>query len=72
MKEQYIQAKISKWLKSQGYYYVVIIQARPGVPDILACVNGTFVGIEVKLPKTKHNTENAQGSLEQLPKSNKR
>lgn len=49
MKEQYLQKRILDFLSSRGAYAVKIISANhSGVPDILACVNGKFVAIEVK------------------------
>jgi len=49
--EQGIQRRILTELKRRGIYAVKIITAnRNGVPDILCCVDGTFVGIEVKTP----------------------
>jgi Holliday junction resolvase len=37
------------WLKSQGYWAVKVTQCnRNGCPDILASIDGCFVGIEVK------------------------
>jgi len=61
MKEQKIQKKITNWLESEGYYVIKVVSAtRAGVPDILTCVNGKFVGIEVKTPKTKSNVSPLQ------------
>ena len=49
MREQAIQAKIQKYLISQGYYVVNVMKAsRAGVPDLLVCVDGVFVGLEIK------------------------
>ena len=54
--EQKIQKSIIKWLEAEGHYVVKVISAsRAGVPDILACVNGKFVAIEVKTPGTQNN-----------------
>ena len=51
MKEQEIQAKITKYIVASGGYVVKVVQAsKAGVPDILACVNGKFYGLEVKTP----------------------
>ena len=56
MSEQDIQRKIIKWLEENECYVVKVISAsKTGVPDILACVNGHFVAIEVKRPETKTN-----------------
>ena len=61
MTEQAIQKKIIKWLEAQGYYVVKVISAnKSGVPDIIACVEGKFVGIEVKRPTTKNNVSALQ------------
>ena len=49
MTEQAIQSKILVYLKSRGYYArKVVTSNHAGVPDILACVKGRFIGIEVK------------------------
>jgi len=49
MREQDIVAKIQKYIKANGGYAVkTIISNRAGIPDVLACLNGTFIGIEVK------------------------
>jgi len=51
MKEQDIQAKIQKYLKARGAYVIKTITSnRAGIPDILCCLEGRFIGIEVKLP----------------------
>ena len=61
MKEQGIQRKIIKWLESEGYYVIKIISAsKAGVPDIITCINGIFVAIEVKTPSTKSNVSELQ------------
>ncbi|ROL55669.1 VRR-NUC domain-containing protein [Bacteroidetes/Chlorobi group bacterium Naka2016] len=49
MKEQSIQSQIIKYLNSIGAYVVKVTLAnRSGVPDILCCIDGRFVAIEVK------------------------
>ena len=54
MKESVIQSKIMLRLKQEGAYVVkVISSSRKGVPDILACLRGQFIGIEVKTPQTR-------------------
>lgn len=61
MTEQTIQAKIKKYLESQGAYVVKVVRAnRAGVPDILVCLRGKFVALEVKTPKTKGNVSELQ------------
>lgn len=49
--EKSFENKIKAYLKSKGFWYVKYFanrMTRTGVPDILACVNGYFVAIEVK------------------------
>jgi len=47
--EQAIQTKIIKYLDSLGAYTVkTVILNRAGVPDLLVCLNGSFIAIEVK------------------------
>lgn len=49
MKEQRLQFKIIQYLRSVGAYVVKVnLATKNGVPDILCCVGGRFVGIEVK------------------------
>ena len=50
MPETNLQKSILDYIEARGYYAVNVITASTsGVPDILACIAGTFVGIEVKL-----------------------
>ena len=43
---------IIKYLEDQNFYVVkTIVSNKKGVPDLLVCIRGTFVGIEVKTPK---------------------
>lgn len=51
MKEKNIENRIKRHLKEIGAYYVKFHATgftRSGVPDILACIGGRFVAIEVK------------------------
>lgn len=50
--EAKIQARILRELKKRNIYAIkVIIANKNGVPDIICCVDGKFVGIEVKTPR---------------------
>lgn len=61
MTEQQIQRKIIKYLDEKGAYVVKVISAtKAGVPDILCCYKGKFIGIEVKTPTTRKNTSALQ------------
>lgn len=49
--EKQFENKIKRFLESRGCWYVKYFANRmtkAGVPDLLTCVNGYFVGIEVK------------------------
>lgn len=51
MREKEFENKIKAYLKERGHWYVKFFAnsyTRCGVPDILACVNGHFIAIEVK------------------------
>ena len=51
MREKEFENKIKAYLKERGHWYVKFFAngyTRRGIPDILACVNGIFVAIEVK------------------------
>ena len=68
MLESGIQRKIIKWLESEGHYVARVIKAgKSGTPDLLVCVRGVFVALEVKRPKggvvsklQKHHIEKIQ------------
>lgn len=52
MSEAAIQNKIIKYLKSIGAYTIKTISTnRNGTPDILCCLNGKFIALEVKTNK---------------------
>lgn len=54
--EKTFENKVKKFLNEQGAWYVKFFAnsfTKTGVPDILACVNGYFVGIEVKAQNGK-------------------
>lgn len=54
--EKVFEGNIKRYLKSKGCYYVKYFgcgMSTNGTPDILACINGHFVGIEVKAQKGK-------------------
>lgn len=54
--EKQFENKIKKYLEEQGCWYVKYFAnsfTKSGIPDILACINGYFVAIEVKATKGK-------------------
>lgn len=50
LSESAFQKKVLNWLRSVPECYVVkVVRAnRSGVPDLLICKNGVFVGVELK------------------------
>ena len=56
MREKTIENQIKKYLNSLGAYYFKHHgnqYSQVGVPDIIACYKGRFIGIEVKNEKGK-------------------
>lgn len=54
--EKFYENKIKRYLKERGAYRVKYhgnYYSENGTPDILACVNGYFLAIEVKAPEGK-------------------
>jgi len=51
MTEQDLQTKLIEFLHAKGCYVVKVISAsKRGVPDLIACHRGFFIGIECKAP----------------------
>lgn len=49
--EKNFENKVKEYLTSKGAWFVKFFansHTKKGVPDVLACVNGYFVGVEVK------------------------
>ena len=68
MLEKTIQASIIKWLRSKGIYTVKIqsgYYGKAGVPDILVCYKGHFLGFEVKRLGNKA-TELQKNNIKQI------
>jgi len=51
--EKQVENEIKRYLDNIGAYHIKTLggSVPAGTPDILACVNGVFVAIEVKKPK---------------------
>lgn len=70
--EKTFEQKIKNFLKSKGCWHVKYFANRmtkSGIPDILACVNGYFLAIEVKAARGKPS-ELQLWNREQIRKSN--
>lgn len=63
--ETAVKVKIKAWLTEQGAYFFSAA-AGPfsvhGVPDIVVCLHGKFIGIEVKAPGKENNVTPNQKS----------
>jgi hypothetical protein len=58
--EARVKAKVDRLLSQMGVWFFSPqsgIYGRAGIPDRIACVDGLFVGIEVKADKTKKPTK---------------
>jgi Holliday junction resolvase len=56
VKEKWVKQQVVKLLKERGIYYFFPVAGHYtsiGVPDIVACVRGRFVGIECKAGNNK-------------------
>lgn len=54
--EKIFENKIKKFIENEGGWYVKFFAnsfTKSGIPDILACINGYFIAIEVKAPNGK-------------------
>jgi len=54
--EAAVKAKVKKILESRGIYYFFPAangMGRAGIPDVICCMDGHFVGIECKAGKGK-------------------
>ena len=68
-----VKSRIKAWLSAQGFYHFSPIggpYAVHGVPDIVVCANGRFVGIECKAPgKEKNTTKNQDLHKERIERN---
>lgn len=63
MLEKAVEKKIKDYLFTQGCYHIKIHGSAfmvSGIPDIIACIKGLFVGIEVKAPGRLNNQSQEQ------------
>lgn len=66
-KEKAFENRIKDFLKKEGCYFFKFwgtMYTRAGVPDLIACVNGYFVGIEVKSDIGKPSLIQLQNMIE--------
>ena len=50
--ESKVQSEIMKYIRANGWYCIKVIKGNEnGISDLLACINGLFISIEVKAEK---------------------
>lgn len=70
-REKLFENKVKKYLDTKGAWYVKYFanaMTKAGIPDILACINGKFFGIEIKA-ETGHASELQEYHLRKIEKS---
>lgn len=63
MREKSVENDIKDYLFRKGIYHFKVHGSRfmePGIADIIACVNGHFLAIEVKRPGAKNEQSEVQ------------
>lgn len=63
MREKTVETKIKDYLFEHGIYHFKVHGSKfmpAGIADIISCVNGRFVGIEVKRPGAKNEQSEQQ------------
>lgn len=61
--ESRLSRKIMDAIRAEGHFCFKVHGSEymmAGLPDILVCANGLFIGLETKLPKTRSNTSARQ------------
>lgn len=69
--EKKVENEIKKYLDQHKFWYFKVAASPmmpPGIPDIIACIGGLFVGIEVKAPGKLKNTSEVQKVQHELIK----
>lgn len=63
MREKAVEDKIKEYLFQNDIYYFKVHGSKfmpAGIPDIVCCFDGSFLGIEVKRPGAKNEQSPAQ------------
>lgn len=63
MNESQLTSKVKNYVKSKGAYVEKIFGGgfqASGIPDLIACYNGLFIGIELKSPTGKGRASDVQ------------
>ena len=68
-REKNVENKIKEYLFNNGYYYFKVHGSKfmeRGIPDLVCCVKGFFVGIEVK----REGAKNTQSEYQKIHERN--
>ena len=64
MKEAHYQKLILKYINSIGHAFKVSDGGRKGIPDVVGCINGKFIAVEVKTPEAYSKKDNNTSDLQ--------
>lgn len=67
--ESRLQRKIQNVIRAEGHFVFKVHGSEymmAGLPDLIVCAQGYFIGLEVKLPSTRSNTSARQDYVHQL------
>ena len=53
MRESQLQSKLLRELQKIGWFYKASDRFRAGVPDVIGCIKGSFVALELKVEPRK-------------------
>ena len=68
-RESLLSRKIMTALRLEGYFCFKVHGTEhmmAGLPDIIVCAEGFFIGLETKLPETRSNTSARQEYVHEL------
>lgn len=68
-RESNLSRKIMAALRAEGHFCFKIHGGptmMAGLPDIIVCANGLFIGLETKLPETRRNVSPRQHYVHEL------
>lgn len=67
--ESKLSRKIMDALRAEGYFCFKVHGSEnmmAGLPDIIVCADGLFIGLETKLPSTRNNVSPRQSYVHSL------
>jgi len=69
--EKTLQKNILAAMRKRGFWFPVTSGGymQPGLPDLIGCVDGLFIGLEVKLPGEPHPLTRLQAETLNLIRS---